>query len=210
MDTKIYKMDGNAPDYSAVLNCAEVIKNGGIVALPTETVYGLAANAFDVSAVERLYSAKNRPPLKPISLCVGTLEQAEAVAVFDDRARRLFSAFMPGPLTIVLPKRDNVPDIVTAGGDTVGIRVPANETVSLLTKLCGVPLALTSANLSGEPSPKSGGEVIESLSGRADAIIDGGLVEIGTESTLISLVGEPLILREGAIPKETVYRYLDS
>lgn len=209
MDTKIYKFDGNAPDYSAVFHSAEVIKNGGIVALPTETVYGLAANAFDITAVEKLYVAKNRPPIKPISLCVGNLEQAEEVAVFDKRARALFRAFMPGPLTIVLPKRDNVPDIVTAGGDTVGIRVPANETVSLLTKLCGVPLALTSANLSGAPSPKSGDEVIESLSGRADVIIDGGRVEIGTVSTLISLVGTPTVLRKGAISVETLARYLE-
>lgn len=208
MNTKIYKTKGGSLEDIA-RQCADIIKNGGIVALPTETVYGLAANAYDVSAVEKLYTAKNRPPIKPISLCVRGIEQAEQVAVFGDKARRLFHAFMPGPLTMVLPKKDCVPDIVTAGGDTVGIRVPAHELVSLITALCGVPLALTSANLSGMPSPKSGAEVIESLDGRVDAIIDGGVVDIGTESTVVSLSSPPRILRAGAIPQEALSKYLD-
>ena len=209
MDTKIYKIDGKAPCFEDIAACAEVIKNGGTLALPTETVYGLAVNAFDEKAVELLYEAKNRPPYKPISLCVGDLEQAEQVAVFDDRARRLFDFFMPGPLTIVLPKKACVPDVVTAGGNTVGIRVPAHNIVSLITKLCGVPLALTSANLSGMPSPKRGEEVINTLSGRVNAIIDGGYVDIGTESTIVSLVDKPCILREGAIPAEDLGEYLE-
>lgn len=209
METRIYKTSGESPSFADVSACAEMIKQGGTVALPTETVYGLAANAFDVSAVEKLYTAKNRPPIKPISLCVESLEQAEKVAVFDETARVLFTAFMPGPLTMILPKKSCVPDIVTAGGDTVGIRVPANAVVSMLTRLCGVPLALTSANLSGMPSPKSGEEVIQNLSGRVDAIIDGGRVEIGTESTIVSLIPKPCILREGAVSKEILSKYLE-
>lgn len=208
MNTKIYKTC-DSDLYDIACKSADIIKQGGIVALPTETVYGLAANAFDVSAVEKLYTAKNRPPLKPISLCVGSLEQAEQVAVFDEKARGLFGAFMPGPITIVLPKKSCVPDIVTAGGDTVGIRVPDHKLVSLVTALCGVPLALTSANLSGMPSPKSGSEVTETLSGRVDVIIDGGVVDIGTESTIVSLSPTPRVLREGAIPKEALNKYLD-
>ncbi len=189
--------------------CAKLIKKGGTLALPTETVYGLAANAFDEKAVESLYEAKNRPPYKPISLCVSDLEQAEQVAFFDDRARELFRAFMPGPLTIVLPKKSCVPDIVTAGGNTVGIRVPAHNIVSLISRQCALPLALTSANLSGMPSPKRGEEVISTLSGRVNAIIDGGTVDIGTESTIVSLADKPCILREGAISAETLKAYLD-
>ena len=140
---------------------------------------------------------------------MGLLKQAEQVAVFDETARGLFGAFMPGPITIVLPKKSCVPDIVTAGGDTVGIRVPDHKLVSLVTALCGVPLALTSANLSGMPSPKSGSEVTETLSGRVDVIIDGGVVDIGTESTIVSLSPTPRVLREGAIPKEALNKYLD-
>ena len=209
MNTKIYKMDVNTPCQEDISACAELIKNGGTLALATETVYGLAVNAFDEKAVELLYEAKNRPPYKPISLCVRDLKQAEQVAVFDDRARALFAAFMPGPLTIVLPKKNCVPDIVTAGGNTVGIRVPAHNIVSLITKLCAVPLALTSANLSGMPSPKNGEEVIKTLAGRVNAIIDSGAVDIGIESTIVSLVDSPCVLREGAISAETLGKYLD-
>lgn len=209
METKIYKIYGDVPCDEAVAAGAEIIKNGGTLVLPTETVYGLAVNAFDEKAVELLYEAKNRPPHKPISLCVIGLEQAEQVAVFDDRARKLFNAFMPGPVTIVLPKKDCVPDIVTAGGATVGIRVPAHKLVSLITRRCGVPLALTSANLSGMPSPKSSAEVIHTLAGRVDAIIDVGKTEIGVESTIVSLVDKPVILREGAISVDALKGYIE-
>ncbi len=209
MCTKIFKMDSKSPSYDEVLQCALMIKKGGVVALPTETVYGIAANAFDVSAVEKLYTAKKRPPVKPISLCVGSLEQAEELAVFNEDARKLFRAFMPGPLTIVLPKKSIVPDIVTAGGNTVGIRVPDHKVVSLFTTLCGVPLALTSANLSGEASPKDGREVIDKLAGRVDAIIDGASVDIGTESTIVSLVDKPFIIRQGALTAEAIGKYVE-
>ncbi len=209
MDTKIYKMDSKNPSYNDVLQCALTVKQGGIVVVPTETVYGIAANAFDASAVEKLYAAKKRPPIKPISLCVGSLEQAEEVAAFNETARILFNAFMPGPLTIVLPKKSVVPDIVTAGGDTVGIRVPDHKIVSLFSSLCGVPLALTSANLSGEASPKDGTDVIEKLSGRVDVIIDGGKVDIGTESTIISLVDKPFIIRQGALTAADIGKYVE-
>ena len=209
MQTKIYRTDVNAVGFDGLEYCATLLKQGGTVALPTETVYGIAANAFDVCAVEKLYIAKNRPPVKPISLCVSSIEQAAEVAVLDDTARKLYNAFMPGPLTLILPKKACVPDIVTAGGDTVGIRVPAHPLVTALSKLCGVPLALTSANLSGMPSPISGEEVVASLNGRVDAIIDSGAVALGKESTVLSLVGTPKILRSGALDKETIGKYID-
>lgn len=186
-------------DGAALARCAELLRSGGAVVFPTETVYGVAANGLDKNAVEKLYIAKNRPPVKPISLCVPNLEAARDVAVFDERAVKLFKAFMPGPLTLVLPKRDGVPDIVTARLDSVGIRVPADPIAAAVSTACGVPLALTSANLSGEPSPKDGAGVIKSMFGRVDAIIDGGSCTVGIESTIVSLTDGVKLLRAGAI-----------
>lgn len=208
MVTKIYKVDGDDILNRALLDCAAILKNGGTVALPTETVYGLAANGLDDEAVGKLYLAKNRPPIKPISLAVADLAMAERVAVFDDRARLLFNSFLPGPLTLVLPKKNTVPDIVSAGLDSVGIRVPDHPIALGVVRACGLPLALTSANLSGCPSVTEGGEVVKTLSGRVDAIIDGGPCRVGTESTIISLVGQPKLLRRGAIPFEKIMEAL--
>lgn len=195
-------------DDVALEACARFIKDGGLVAFPTETVYGLGCNGFDEAAVESLYEAKNRPLVKPISLCVHDLYVAESVAVFDDRARALFEAFMPGPLTIVLPKRPCVPDIVTAGLDSVGIRVPSNPIALKLSKLAGVPIALPSANLSGQGALTDGDEVVAVFNGRINAIINGGLTEKGMESTIVSLVDVPRILRRGAISEEILEPYL--
>jgi len=209
MKTLVFKAQNCIISTADINVCADIIKNGGNVALPTETVYGIAANAFDTSAVEKLYTAKNRPAVKPISVCVGSLQQAEEIAVFNDVARELFNEFMPGPLTIILPKKNCIPDIVTAGGDTVGLRLPDHLIVSALSNACGVPFALTSANLSGLPSPTNGATVVETLYGRVDAIIDGGATDIGKESTVISLAGNPRIIREGAVSKQALSKYLD-
>lgn len=204
LKTVIYKVEDTERDGKYIKACAEILKKGGLVAFPTETVYGLGANALDVSAVEKLYAAKNRPPAKPFSVCVADLPSAERVAVFDDRAKLLFKTFMPGPLTIVLPKKETVPDLVTAGLDTVGIRVPANDIAMKLLKLSGVPLALPSANISGKGSLSDGAEVVKELYGRVDAIIDAGKTSVGTVSTIVSLVDETKILRVGAVPPEKI------
>ncbi len=158
--------------------------------------------------MEAIYNAKNRPPVKALSVCVYSLEQAEEIAYFDEKARKLFCAFMPGPLTLVLKKKSCVPDIVSAGLDTVGIRVPSNTVARELLKLCALPLALPSANLSGCPSLSEGKEVTKVLNGRVDAIIDAGTTDMGKESTIVSLVGTPKILRHGAISEEALADFL--
>lgn len=206
METRVFRTDGDAPDDAVISQCAAILKRGGIVAFPTETVYGLGADALNAAAVEKLYAAKNRPPVKPLSLCVADLETAESVAVFNDAAKRLFAAFLPGPLTIVLPKRRCVPDIVTAGLGTVGIRVPSNKTALALLASCGFPIALPSANLSGQGALTSGRAVAEALRGRADAVIDAGETSLGVESTVVSLVGEPAILRRGVVSEREIWR----
>ncbi len=206
-DTKLFVTDKNTPSLSVLSECASILKSGGIVAFPTETVYGLGGNAFSERTVEAIYAAKNRPPIKALSVCVYDLEQAEQIAVFDDKARAVFNAFLPGPLTLVLKKKSCVPDIVSAGLDTVGIRVPSNTVARELLRLCGVPLALPSANLSGCPSLTDGKAVAEALMGRVDAIIDAGVTDMGKESTIISLADSPVILRRGAIPDEALAEF---
>ncbi|MBQ3195761.1 MAG: threonylcarbamoyl-AMP synthase [Clostridia bacterium] len=208
MVTCVYNIKNNRIDETALNKCAEIILNGGLVAFPTETVYGLGCNAYDEEAVKRLYNAKKRPPVKPISLCVPNLSVAEQVAVFSEKAKALFDAFMPGPLTLVLPKRDCVPTIVTAGLDSVGIRLPSNPVALRLAELCGVPIALPSANLSGQGALTDGADVYEALNGRIDALIDGGKTEVGHESTILSLVDEPKIIRQGALPYDVLEPYI--
>lgn len=202
METRVYNVFDNCINAPYIKECAEILKNGGTVAFPTETVYGLGADAFNVSAVEKIYVAKNRPPVKPLSVCVSDIAMAESVAVFNDNAKLLFNLYLPGPLTIVLPKKSCVPDIVTAGLNTVGIRVPSNTIARELVSLSGVPLALPSANLSGQGALTNGADVVEALNGRVDAIINAGETAVGAESTIISLVDKPEVLRVGAIPSE--------
>lgn len=208
MLTKVFKVLGDESRITAIKECASIIRNGGTVAFPTETVYGLGANALSVVAVEKIYVAKNRPPIKPLSVCVSDIGMADSVAYINDMAEKLFKAFLPGPLTIVLPKRKGVPSIVTAGMDTVGIRVPSNIIAQGIVKQSGVPIALPSANLSGQGSLSRGEEVVQALFGRVDAVIDAGETSVGTESTIISLVDEPKILRLGAIPADEVLRVI--
>ncbi len=208
-NTTVYNFRNDIIDEEALFKCAELIKNGGLVAFPTETVYGLGCNAFDKNAVRNLYTAKMRPPVKPISVCVPNLSVAETVAVFSPKAKALFAAFMPGPLTLVLPKRPCVPDIVTAGLDSVGIRVPSNKVALRLSELCGVPIALPSANLSGQGALTDGKAVFNALSGRIDAVIDAGRTEVGQESTIVSLVAEPKIIRQGALSFDALKPYLE-
>ncbi len=209
MNTVIFDCKNSLSDENVFINCAKIIKSGGLVAFPTETVYGLGCNGFDCDAVMRLYKAKKRPPVKPISLCVPSLFVAEKVAVFSPLAKKLFSAFMPGPLTLVLPKRNTVPDIVTAGLDSVGIRVPSNSVALKIAELCEVPIALPSANLSGHGALTDGDAVVEELNGRVDVIVNCGKTEMGLESTILSLVDSPKIIRQGALPYEIIKPYLE-
>lgn len=184
----------------------ELIRGGGLVAVPTETVYGLAGNGLDEEAVRKIYEVKGRPAVKPLSLMVpGKAAMKLYCDSVPEAAELLAEKFWPGPLTIVLKSRSVVPDIVRAGGETVGLRCPDSApTRKALEEAC-VPFAAPSANPSGEPSPKSAAEVLQYFNGEIDGVIDGGECELGTESTIIAMDTLPYrILRQGALPYETI------
>lgn len=182
---------------------AEIIKNGGLAAMPTETVYGLAANAFDGKAVAKIFRAKGRPMDNPLIVHISDISQIHLlVSDFPEKARILAEKFWPGPLTMILPKSDRIPDEVSAGLDTVAVRFPSHPVARKLISQ-SMPLAAPSANLSGSPSPTGAKHVYDDMNGRIDAIIDGGECEVGVESTVITLVGEvPRLLRPGGITVE--------
>ena len=195
----------------AIAQAMQVIAEGQPVAVPTETVYGLAADATDAAAVARIYAAKGRPSFNPLIVHVPDLAAAEKLAVFDQRARMLAAAFWPGPLTLVLPRRPRagIASLVTAGLDTIAIRVPAHRAMRALLAATGKPLAAPSANASGSISPTRAVHVMDSLGGRIPLIIDDGATEKGLESTIVREVfGTTRILRQGPITSEAVRRAL--
>lgn len=183
---------------------AGLLRSGALVAVPTETVYGLAADALNAAAVEAIYTAKGRPESKPVSVLVTGMEMVETVCrEIPPLAYRLADAFWPGPLTMVLPDGGAVPSAVTAGGDTLGVRCPDHPVTLSLIRALGRPLAAPSANLSGAPSPRSAGEVMEALDGKIAAILDGGSCTVGVESTILDLtVTPPRVLRMGGLSSE--------
>ena len=196
------------PTEENLLRAAELIKRGELVAFPTETVYGLGADGLNVEACRKIFAAKGRPSDKPLSLHVSSLEMAAEVAKISAQAEKLFAAFCPGALTIILPKNKIVPDFVTCGKSSVGIRFPANDVALSLIKLSGCPIAAPSANLSGKTPPKNAQEVFSNLSGRVEIILDGGQCTFGISSTIIDLTAEPKILRHGAISAEKILEVL--
>jgi L-threonylcarbamoyladenylate synthase len=178
---------------------ADLLKAGEVVAFPTETVYGLGANALNSTAVDKIYARKGRPSTNPLIVHVSSVEMAKSICHWNELAQQLADIFWPGPLTIVLPKRDEIPDNVSAGLNTVGVRIPANTTAQKLIAAAGLPLAAPSANKSNEISPTSAAHVQKSL-GEHVFILDGGDCEIGLESTVLDLsVSPPVILRPGQI-----------
>lgn len=184
---------------------AEMLKNGGLVAIPTETVYGLAANAFCESAVRRIFAVKSRPFIDPLIVHVHSLEQAGTLAdISHPFVKKLADAFWPGPLTLVLPKKSCVPDIVTAGEPTVAIRMPVHPVARKILKLSGLPLAAPSANQFGYVSPTCARHVQDSLGERLELIVDGGNCDCGVESTIVRLCGELKILRPGVVTREQI------
>ncbi|WP_200911195.1 L-threonylcarbamoyladenylate synthase [Sphingomonas sp. Leaf62] len=192
---------------AAIDAAAAVIADGGCVAVPTETVYGLAADATDSHAVAGIYAAKGRPGFNPLIVHVPTLAAARALAVFDDHALRLATAFWPGPLTLVLPMRDGagIAALVTAGLPTVAIRVPAHDAMQALLERTGRPLAAPSANASGSISPTRADHVLRSLNGRIPLVIDGGATMRGIESTIIACIGGQVReLRPGPVTRAAV------
>ena len=183
---------------------------GGLVAFPTETVYGLGADAGNGEAIARLYAAKGRPAFNPLIAHVGDIAAARRIAVFDAAAEKLAQAFWPGPLTLVLPKRPDsgVADLALAGLDSVAVRIPAHPVAAALLKAFGGPVVAPSANRSGHVSPTSAAHVMADLRGRIDLIIDGGACEVGVESTIVACLGEPTLLRPGGLAREDIERVL--
>jgi len=187
---------------------AEFIKKGGIVAFPTETVYGLGANVFDEKAVAKIFEAKQRPNDNPLIAHVGTLEQIKLLTnKITPNAQKFIDAFFPAALTLVLPKSEKVPLIATANLDTIGVRMPKHELAREFLKYCNVPVVAPSANLSGKPSPTKWEAVFEDLNGRIDCILQGEATKIGLESTVVDCTSEiPLILRSGAVTLEELQK----
>jgi L-threonylcarbamoyladenylate synthase len=195
---------------AATAAAARVLAGGGLIGFPTETVYGLGADACNAQAVARLYQAKGRPAFNPLIAHVGDLAAARKIARFDALAARLAEAFWPGPLTLVLPKADGcaVADLATAGLDTVAIRIPAHPVARDILRAFGGPVVAPSANLSGHVSPTTAAHVESDLAGRIDLIVDGGPVEVGVESTIVGCFDTPMLLRPGGLPREAIERVL--
>ncbi len=204
METRIYKI--TSPDDKQIKEVGDILKKGGLVAIPTETVYGLAGNALDGEIAAKIFAAKGRPSDNPLIVHISSVEQWEPlVKHIPERARILAEAFWPGPLTIILSKSEAVPRQVCGKLDTVAVRIPENEIARAVIDSAGVPLAAPSANLSGKPSPTCASHVIEDMSGRIDAIIDAGDCRVGVESTVLSLVCDvPRILRPGQITPDMI------
>jgi L-threonylcarbamoyladenylate synthase len=195
---------------AAVAAAARVLAEGGLVAFPTETVYGLGTDATNKEAVARLYWAKGRPSFNPLISHVSDLDAARKIARFDATATALAQAFWPGPLTLVLPKAANcaVAELATAGLETIAIRVPAHPLARQILRAFGGPVVAPSANLSGHVSPTTAAHVHSDLAGRIDLIVDGGPVEVGVESTIVGCFAEPVLLRPGGLPRGDIERVL--
>jgi L-threonylcarbamoyladenylate synthase len=200
------KTETLAADDAGVARAAHLLAGGRLVAFPTETVYGLGGDARQDATVARIFAAKGRPRFNPLIVHLPSVAAAEAVAVFDDRARAVAAAFWPGPLTLVLPLRPEagISPLVTAGLPTVAIRVPAHPVARALLTAFGGPVAAPSANPSGKVSPTRAAHVLAGLSGRIAAVVDGGPSAVGVESTILGLAGAARLLRPGGVPAEAL------
>lgn len=204
VNTEIIKIDKHNPERDKILKAAKILKNGGTVAFPTETVYGLGANALNIDAIKGIFRAKGRPEDNPLIVHISHISQLDnLVESISTRALELMERFWPGPLTIIFNKRQNVSSIVTGGLSTVAIRMPNHKVAIALIEAAGLPIAAPSANTSGRPSPTHVNHVIEDLNGKVDMIIDGGVTGIGVESTVLDISRDiPIILRPGGVTKE--------
>lgn len=203
----------NNINYNELKNIANEIKNNKVVIFPTETVYGIGANGLDAEAIKKLFIAKKRPENKPINLLISNINMIENVAKdLTPLDYALIKEFFPGPLTLILKKKNNVPNILTANGDTVGVRMPANEIALKLIEYANVPIATSSSNISGNETGINIDNIFDDFNGRVDYIIDDGPSKLGVASTIVKVVdNKPIILREGSITKEqieTVYNNL--
>ena len=205
MQTQILQINPEKINNEKIEQCAKILRSGGLVAFPTETVYGLGGLATDASAASKIYASKGRPSDNPLIIHISDPKDAEKYAYTCELYYKLANAFMPGPLTVILPKKSSIPSEVTGGLDTVALRCPLHPIAKALIEKTGEAIAAPSANLSGSPSPTEGKHVIDDLNGRIEAIIDGGSAEIGLESTIVKIDGDTLtLLRPGAITRDAL------
>lgn len=197
------------PTPANIQRAAALLRAGELVAFPTETVYGLGANALDVPAVAKIFAAKGRPADNPLIVHVATPEAAEPLCEIDSRAQALMERFWPGPLTLLLPKKSVIPSVTNAGLSSVAIRMPSHPVALALLEACQVPVAAPSANTSGRPSPTAAHHVLDDLNGKVELILDGGDCAVGLESTVLNLEGEtPTIVRPGGVTQEMLQTVL--
>ena len=210
MKTIYWKIDDPGTQPDEIAQAAEIIRNGGLVAIPTETVYGLGANALNPDAVRRIYEAKGRPSDNPLIIHVPSADWLTRYCVdVPESAYLLADEFWPGPLTMILKRDPVVPDRTTGGLDTVGVRCPDHPVTLALIEASGVPIAAPSANISGRPSCTTAAHVLEDVGGKIECILDGGPCAVGVESTIVDLTGdEPVILREGGIPAQEILDFI--
>ena len=211
MDTKVVKIDKEQIDDEKLMEAAEILRAGGLVAFPTETVYGLGANALNEEAAKKIYAAKGRPSDNPLIAHISKPEElAPLVKEVPEAGKKLMEAYWPGPLTMIFPKSDIVPYGTTGGLDTVAIRMPSDPIANRMIALAGIPIAAPSANTSGRPSPTTAEHVYQDMNGKIEMILDGGAVGIGVESTIVDVSGPvPMLLRPGAITIEMLRETLD-
>lgn len=208
--TRLIKVNKKNPAHSQISEAAELVRNGELVAFPTETVYGLGANGLNKSAIKKIFAAKNRPQDNPLILHLAYKKDIHLYGRdISPKTKKLIRAFWPGPLTIVVKKNKNIPDIVTSGLDTVALRMPDNKIAIALIKRAGVPIAAPSANVSGKPSPTSAMHVYSDMYGKIELILDGGKTDVGLESTILDCsVEPPMLLRPGKITRKQIERLI--
>ncbi len=190
---------------------AQVLENGGIVIFPTETVYGIGANAYNEEAVRKIYEVKNRPGEKPLSILVSGIDEIGKYAIIEnDIERKIINSFMPGPITIILKKKQGLFDYISSGKNTIGVRIPDNKIILEILNKLKLPLVAPSANISGMPSGVSLNDIIKDFNGKVDVCINGGKAKLGESSTIVEVVnGEPVILRQGKITLEEIKKVLE-
>ncbi len=206
VNTVVYKVDPLNPDDQIIEKCAQIIKKGGLVAFPTETVYGLGANAFDLRATLKVFEVKARPKTNPLIVHISHLDQLyDLTPNISSTAEILINKFWPGPLTLLFPRSEIISDIITANSLNVAVRMPDHPVSKMFINACGVPLVAPSANRSGRPSPVCAQDVLDDLGGKIQAVLDGGVSNIGVESTVLDVsVNPPVILRPGAVTSEQI------
>ncbi len=204
---QILKIDSEKPDSEIIEKSARILKLGGIIVYPTETLYGLGANILDAGSIERVFNIKGRERKKPISILFSSVEQAKKYVYFNKNACKLADFFLPGGITMILPAK--VPLGKLFGGDNIAIRVSSNKVIQELMKRLKFPITSTSANISGKPDPYSAEESINQIGDKVDLVLDAGECEHGKPSTIIEIIDEKVnIIREGAIPKKRIINYI--